>query len=74
MPPRATSISAAMGDVDTLTVAEYRELSWSGRLGYRLMRNPFVMLGIGPLWALLLEPRLIPGWARKRFWAQDPRH
>ncbi len=59
-----------MGDVDTLTVAEYKQLSWSGRLGYRLMRNPLVMLGIGPLWALLLEPRLIPSWARKRFWAK----
>ena len=57
-----------MGDVDTLTVAEYRELSWFGRLGYRLMRNPFVLLGLGPLWALFLEPRLVPGWARKRFW------
>jgi omega-6 fatty acid desaturase (delta-12 desaturase) len=57
-----------MGDVDTLTVAEYRELSPLGRLGYRLMRNPFVLLVLGPLWALFLEPRLIPGWARRRFW------
>jgi omega-6 fatty acid desaturase (delta-12 desaturase) len=59
-----------MGDVETLTVAEYRELSRLGRLGYRLMRNPFVLLGLGPLWAMVLEPRLIPGWARKRFWRQ----
>jgi omega-6 fatty acid desaturase (delta-12 desaturase) len=57
-----------MGDVDTLTVAEYRELSPLGRLGYRLMRSPFTLLVIGPLWALLLEPRLVPGWARKRYW------
>jgi omega-6 fatty acid desaturase (delta-12 desaturase) len=57
-----------MGDVDTLTVAEFRERTWPGRLGYRLMRNPFVMLVLGPLWALLLEPRLVPGWARQRFW------
>jgi omega-6 fatty acid desaturase (delta-12 desaturase) len=55
------------GDVDTLTVAEYLRLSRAGRLGYRLMRNPVVMLGLGPLWALLLEPRLVPNWARKRF-------
>jgi acyl-lipid omega-6 desaturase (Delta-12 desaturase) len=60
--------SRGMGDVDTLTVAEYRELSRLGRLGYRLMRNPVVLLGLGPIWALLLEPRLIPAWARKRFW------
>jgi omega-6 fatty acid desaturase (delta-12 desaturase) len=57
-----------MGDVDTLTVAEYLRLPWLQRLGYRLMRNPFVLLVLGPLWALLLEPRLLPGWARGRFW------
>jgi omega-6 fatty acid desaturase (delta-12 desaturase) len=56
-----------MGDVDTLTVREYLGRSSMGRLGYRLMRNPFVMLGLGPLWAMLLEPRLVPGWARRRF-------
>jgi omega-6 fatty acid desaturase (delta-12 desaturase) len=59
-----------MGDVDTLTVAEYLGMRWPGRLGYRLMRNPFVMLGIGPLWALMLEPRFVPAWARRRFWRQ----
>ena len=31
------------------------------------MRNPLVMLGLGPLWALILEPRLVPSWARARF-------
>src|SRR3954462_3232792 len=56
-----------MGDVDTLTVAEYLSSTRPQRLGYRLMRNPFVMLGFGPLWALILEPRLVPSWARKRF-------
>jgi omega-6 fatty acid desaturase (delta-12 desaturase) len=56
-----------MGDVDTLTVAEYAAMSRLGRLGYWLMRNPLVMLGLGPLWALILEPRLVPSWARKRF-------
>jgi omega-6 fatty acid desaturase (delta-12 desaturase) len=55
------------GDVETLTVAEYLEKPWPARLGYRLLRNPVVMLGLGPLWALLLEPRLVPGWARERF-------
>jgi acyl-lipid omega-6 desaturase (Delta-12 desaturase) len=56
-----------MGDVDTLTVAEYAARSWPQRLGYRLMRNPVVLLGLGPIWALMLEPRLVPGWARARF-------
>jgi omega-6 fatty acid desaturase (delta-12 desaturase) len=55
------------GDVDTLTVAEYLAASRGQRLGYRLMRNPFVLLGLGPLWAMILEPRLVPGWARARF-------
>jgi omega-6 fatty acid desaturase (delta-12 desaturase) len=59
-----------MGDVDTITVSEYLGRSWPRRLEYRLMRNPFVLLGVGPLWALMLEPRLVPAWARKRFWRQ----
>jgi omega-6 fatty acid desaturase (delta-12 desaturase) len=59
-----------MGDVDTLTAAEYLAKPWYGRLGYRLMRNPLVLLGVGPIWALMLEPRLVPGWARPRFAAK----
>jgi omega-6 fatty acid desaturase (delta-12 desaturase) len=34
------------------------------------MRNPAVLLVLGPLWALMLEPRLVPAWARRRFWRQ----
>ena len=56
-----------MGDVETLTVAEYLSRPWPQRLVYRLLRNPLVMLGIGPLWALLFQPRLVPRWARKRY-------
>jgi omega-6 fatty acid desaturase (delta-12 desaturase) len=59
-----------MGDVDTLTVSEYRDLSPLGRAGYRLMRNPLVLLVLGPVWALLLQPRLVPAWARRRFWRE----
>jgi acyl-lipid omega-6 desaturase (Delta-12 desaturase) len=55
------------GDVETLTVAEYRASSLPRRVGYRLFRNPLVMLGLGPIWALLLQPRLIPRWARRRY-------
>jgi omega-6 fatty acid desaturase (delta-12 desaturase) len=55
------------GDVETLTVAEYAGRTRGRRTAYRLMRNPFVLLGLGPLWALILEPRLVPRWARKRF-------
>jgi acyl-lipid omega-6 desaturase (Delta-12 desaturase) len=46
-----------VGDVPTLTVAEYDALSWHRRLGYRLFRNPIVMFGLGPIWAMILAPR-----------------
>ena len=47
-----------VGDVPTLTVDEYRAKSWRGRLGYRLFRNPLVMFGIGPIYSLMVMPRL----------------
>jgi acyl-lipid omega-6 desaturase (Delta-12 desaturase) len=55
------------GDVETLTVAEWVALSRPKRLAYRTFRNPLVMLGLGPIWALIIAPRLVPGWARPRF-------
>ena len=55
-----------VGDVPTLTVAEYRESAWPRRLGYRLFRNPLVMFGLGPIYALLLQPRLVSRSARPR--------
>jgi acyl-lipid omega-6 desaturase (Delta-12 desaturase) len=54
------------GDVRTLTVTEYNALSGRGRLGYRLFRNPLVMFGIGPIFALLIGPRLVARDARPR--------
>jgi acyl-lipid omega-6 desaturase (Delta-12 desaturase) len=54
------------GDVQTLTVAEYRASSRWGRLGYRLFRNPLVMFGLGPIYAMVLQPRLVPRSARPR--------
>jgi acyl-lipid omega-6 desaturase (Delta-12 desaturase) len=62
--------SRGRGDVETLTVDEYHALSPRGRLGYRMVRNPLVMLGLGPLWALVIQPRLIPAWARRRYWRE----
>jgi acyl-lipid omega-6 desaturase (Delta-12 desaturase) len=49
------------GDIPTLTLDEYLAGSWRKRLGYRLFRNPLVMFGLGPLWSLMLGPRL---WSR----------
>jgi omega-6 fatty acid desaturase (delta-12 desaturase) len=55
-----------VGDVLTLTVAEYRASSRGQRLAYRLFRNPLVMFGVGPIYALVLHPRLVPRSARPR--------
>jgi omega-6 fatty acid desaturase (delta-12 desaturase) len=55
-----------VGDVHTLTVAEYRARRWRGRVGYRLFRNPLVMFGVGPLYALILQPRFVSRNARPR--------
>ncbi len=46
-----------VGDIDTLTVAEYHALSKLGRLRYRLYRNPFVMFAIGPIYVFVLKHR-----------------
>jgi omega-6 fatty acid desaturase (delta-12 desaturase) len=55
-----------VGDVPTLTVAEYHQKSWKGRLGYRLFRNPLVMFGFGPIWSLMIGPRLSSRDKRRR--------
>jgi omega-6 fatty acid desaturase (delta-12 desaturase) len=55
-----------VGDVATITVAEYQARSWYGRLGYRMFRHPLVMFGIGPVIALVVQPRLISRSDRPR--------
>jgi acyl-lipid omega-6 desaturase (Delta-12 desaturase) len=55
-----------VGDVPTYTVAEYRAMSWRQKLGYRLFRNPVVMFGFGPLWAMIISPRWVSRDARER--------
>jgi omega-6 fatty acid desaturase (delta-12 desaturase) len=55
-----------VGDVLTLTVAEYQASTWRRRLGYRLFRNPLVMFGLGPIYAMVLHPRLVSRSARPR--------
>jgi omega-6 fatty acid desaturase (delta-12 desaturase) len=54
------------GDVPTLTVEEYYERDWRGRLAYRLFRHPLVMFGIGPIYSLMIAPRLTPLDKRRR--------
>ena len=55
-----------VGDLPTLTVAEYNALRWLKRLGYRLFRNPLVMFGLGPVFALVVQPRLVSRSMRPR--------
>jgi omega-6 fatty acid desaturase (delta-12 desaturase) len=55
-----------VGDVLTLTVAEYRRSSPRRRLAYRLFRNPLVMFGLGPVYALMVQPRLTSRTMRPR--------
>ena len=55
-----------VGDIDTLTVAEYRALSRWGRLRYRLYRHPLVMFGLGPAYLFLLRQRIPVGLVRNR--------
>ena len=54
------------GDVPTWTVAEYNAKSRGARLGYWLFRHPLVMFVLGPIWALVISPRLIKRSMRPR--------
>ncbi len=47
-----------VGDIDTLTIREYRALSPMRQLLYRLYRSPPVLLVIGPAFQFLLRNRL----------------
>ncbi|WP_233221965.1 fatty acid desaturase [Allosphingosinicella deserti] len=54
-----------VGDVDTLTVAEFHALSPARRFLYRLYRHPIVLFGVGPAYLFLLRHRLPIGMMRK---------
>jgi omega-6 fatty acid desaturase (delta-12 desaturase) len=45
------------GDIQTLTLAEYKALSLWGRFKYRVYRNPLVLFGLGPIYLFLIAQR-----------------
>ena len=46
------------GDVYTMTVNEYLAAPWWKKAGYRIMRNPFALLGVGPLMVFVVTQRI----------------
>ena len=53
------------GDIWTMTVDEYLAAPRLKRLGYRLARNPLIMLGLGPTAIFLITARFSHRGARK---------
>jgi omega-6 fatty acid desaturase (delta-12 desaturase) len=54
-----------IGDIDTLTLAEFRQLSRAAQFRYRLYRNPITLFILGPAFQFLLVHRVPTGTARK---------
>jgi omega-6 fatty acid desaturase (delta-12 desaturase) len=50
-----------IGDIMTLTVAEYLARPWWRRLAYRAYRHPIVMFGLGPAFLFLVQNRYPAG-------------
>jgi acyl-lipid omega-6 desaturase (Delta-12 desaturase) len=55
-----------VGDVATLTVAEYQALPPWRQIKYRLYRSPAVMFGLGWFLVLMLKPRFVRRGSRRR--------
>jgi omega-6 fatty acid desaturase (delta-12 desaturase) len=55
-----------VGDVPTWTVGEYQAAGRGKRLGYWLFRHPLVMFVLGPIWAMMIGPRVVTRSQRPR--------
>jgi omega-6 fatty acid desaturase (delta-12 desaturase) len=55
-----------VGDLPTLTVAEYRARSRRGQWAYRMLRSPAIMFGVGPVVAMIIGPRIVARGAPER--------
>jgi acyl-lipid omega-6 desaturase (Delta-12 desaturase) len=53
-----------VGDIDTLTVREFRSRARWRQVLYRLYRHPIVMFGVGPAFLFILKQRLPIGMMR----------
>jgi omega-6 fatty acid desaturase (delta-12 desaturase) len=53
-----------VGDIDTLTVREFKALAFWGQLRYRLYRHPLVIFGLGAAYQFLVRHRLPIGSIR----------
>ena len=59
------------GDIDTLTLEEYRALAPAKRFAYRMYRHPLVLFGFAPTFLYFLQQRLPVGLMKQgwRPWA-----
>lgn len=58
-----------IGDINTLTVTEYRARGPFGKLMYRLYRHPIVLFGLAPGYLFLLQNRLPVGLMNQaKYW------
>jgi omega-6 fatty acid desaturase (delta-12 desaturase) len=55
-----------VGDLPTLTVAEYRARSRRAQWAYRMVRSPAIMFGVGPVVAMIIGPRIVARGAPER--------
>ena len=55
-----------VGDLPTMTVSEYFAQPPRKRLAYRIVRNPLVMFGFGPVVAMIIGPRIFTRAQRPR--------